>query len=99
MLLWTKEAVHDKMARVTRSPRLAAMGVATLSGFTSNLLDTVVRKTRMTRQQPDKNIVSPPMTKSVMTPRTKLAMEAVMTPDGSSNRILSLVKLLDTHLH
>lgn len=28
-----KEAIHDNSARVVRSPRLAAIGVATLSGF------------------------------------------------------------------
>jgi hypothetical protein len=28
-----KEAIHDNNAKVVRSPRLAAIGVATLSGF------------------------------------------------------------------
>jgi hypothetical protein len=28
-----KEAIHDNSAKVVRSPKLAAIGVATLSGF------------------------------------------------------------------
>jgi hypothetical protein len=28
-----KEAIHDNNAKVVRSPKLAAIGVATLSGF------------------------------------------------------------------
>jgi hypothetical protein len=37
--LYNKQATPDNNARVVRSPRLAAMGVATLSGFILHRLD------------------------------------------------------------
>lgn len=35
-----REETRERRASVTRSPRAAATGVATLSGFTPNLLET-----------------------------------------------------------
>ena len=40
---WIVLEVWAKMAKVTRSPKLAAMGVATLSGLMSSLLDALKR--------------------------------------------------------
>ena len=36
----SREETRERRASVTRSPRAAATGVATLSGFTPNLLET-----------------------------------------------------------
>ena len=39
------EAIHDNNANVVRSPKLAAIGVATLSGFISQYRDDTITKT------------------------------------------------------
>jgi len=37
-----KEAIHDNNAKVVRSPKLAAIGVATLSGFILQCRDDII---------------------------------------------------------
>jgi hypothetical protein len=39
------EAIHDNNAKVVRSPKLAAIGVATLSGFMLQCRDTTITAT------------------------------------------------------
>jgi len=40
-----KEAIHDNSAKVVRSPKLAAIGVATLSGFIAQCRDDTITTT------------------------------------------------------
>lgn len=57
---YTELEIKASNAKVVRSPRLAGIGVATLSGFILNCLDKMI-------------------TRTMIIPRTKLAMEAVTT--------------------
>ena len=56
-----------KMAKVTKSPKLAAMGVATLSGSMFKCLEAI-------------------MTPIIITPRQKLAIDAVKMLDVDNNK-------------
>lgn len=49
-----KEAIHDNNAKVMRSPRLAAIGVATLSGFILQCREDTITAT-ITRPEVGKN--------------------------------------------
>jgi hypothetical protein len=49
-----KEAIHDNKAKVMRSPRLAAIGVATLSGFILQCREDTITAT-ITRPGVEKN--------------------------------------------
>jgi hypothetical protein len=41
----SKDAIHDNNAKVVRSPKLAAIGVATLSGFILQCRDDTITRT------------------------------------------------------
>jgi hypothetical protein len=54
MAAYNKEAIHDNNAKVVRSPRLAAIGVATLSGFILQCREDMITAT-ITRPGVKKN--------------------------------------------